>query len=102
MRRVLCIWVLFGVGSMAVDMFRVPFLGVGCDGGDFFPRSFVMASWILLIINALLRSARALSLATRYILSFYLLALVVFAVEGSTGLRRSFGRRTCEGFGLAR
>ena len=70
MRRVLCIWVLFGVGSVAVAVFRVPFLGIECDGGDFFPRSLVMTSWSLLIISGLLRRARALSLATRYILSF--------------------------------
>jgi hypothetical protein len=79
--RVFCLWVLFGVCSVAVNMSRVSFC-VECYGGDTLPRSLVMASWSVLIISGLLRRARALSLATRYMLSLGLLALGDFLCIG--------------------
>ncbi len=51
------------------------------DGG-FFPISFVSASWRVLVICGWLRSARAFSLAMRYILSCGLETLGCFLYIG--------------------
>ncbi len=81
--------------SMCFGSFRCRFRVMG----GVFPIYLVRAACRVLMVCGLSISARALSLAMRYILSFGLEMWGFFCGLGSMVLRLFFGRRMCGGYG---